>query len=292
MIDGAGVGLVVLLQVPVRVPGVRVAGIHRHRHLDEPHAALHQPPCLQAALGESRSHRVGRIEAVEAPGRGRLARQVEELRHGRLHPEGHLVVRHGRLQCVGMREPRGRPPGPVRASRELAALDARRRLERPDVGDRVGAGPEDRTLVGGRQETAVEAVRPADRHLAAVQDDEARQVVTLAAEPVGDPRAHARPALLARAGVEEVVRGRVLRERRGHRPDHRDVVHAEPDVREQVADRRAAGAAGPELPRRGEGLAVVVELGRLRLHLERAGRPPDPAAAWDRRCPPARARPP
>ena len=40
------------------------------------------------------------------------------------------------------------------------------------------------------------------------------------------------------------------------------------DVREQVADRRAALAAGPELPRRGERLAVVVELGRLRLHLE------------------------
>ncbi len=69
--------------------------------------------------------------------------------------------------------------------------------------------------------------------------------------------------------MEEVIRGRVLRESRGHRADHRDVVHAEPDVREQVADRRAAGAAGPELPRRGEGLAVVVELGRLRLHLER-----------------------
>ena len=168
-----------------------------------------------------------------------------------------------------MGEPRGDLAVQFADRGELAALDARLRLERLDVGDRVGAGPEDRTLVGGRQEPVVEAVRPADRHLAAVQDDETRQVVALTAKPVGDPRAHARLALLARAGVEEIVRGRVLGKRRGHRPDHRDVVHPVADVREQVADRRAARAAGPELPRRGEGLAVVVELGRLRLHLER-----------------------
>ena len=67
------------------------------------------------------------------------------------------------------------------------------------------AGLEDRALIGGRQEAAVEVVEAAGRDQAAVEDDEAGQVLVLAAQAVTDPRPHARPALEAGAGVQEVV---------------------------------------------------------------------------------------
>ena len=67
---------------------------------------------------------------------------------------------------------------------------------------------------------------PAGRDQAAVEDDEAGQVLALAAQPVGHPGAMAGPALEAAAGVQEVVGAGVLGEVRDHRPDDRQVVDA------------------------------------------------------------------
>ena len=60
---------------------------------------------------------------------------------------------------------------------------------------------EDRALKRRGQEPGVEVVEPAGRDQPAIQDDEPRQVGTLRAQAVAEPRAHAGPALESRAGV-------------------------------------------------------------------------------------------
>src|SRR5438876_650796 len=84
------------------------------------------------------------------------------------------------------------------------ALAARAGFLAAQVGHRLGAAAEQRALEGGGQKAVVETVEAAGRDHAAAQDDEAGQVAADAAQAVGDPGAHARPALLAVAGVQEI----------------------------------------------------------------------------------------
>ena len=63
--------------------------------------------------------------------------------------------------------------------------------------------------------------------------------------------------------MEEVVGAGVLRERGGHGPQHAEVVGLAGDVREEVADPKAALPVLTEVPRRLEHLADAVELGLL-----------------------------
>src|SRR5262249_34844448 len=148
---------------------------------------------------------------------------------------------------------------------ELAALVLIGRLAAYDIGHRRIARLEDGALVGGGQEAAVEVVQAARRNESAVEDEEAGQVLALAAPAVAEPRAHARPTLNAAAGVQEVVGAGVLGELRHHRADDGQIIGAAGDVREQLADPQAALAVPAELPRRGHHLADIVELRRLDL---------------------------
>ena len=152
---------------------------------------------------------------------------------------------------------------------ELARLIARVMLCRADVGDRSRSRLEDRPLKRRRQKPGVEAIDAAGRNQAAVQDHEAGQVLALASQTVGDPRAVARPALQAAAGVHEVIGARVLREVRDHRAHDGQVVDTRSDPRKQVADRDAALAVLAKLPRASQHVADVVELRRVRLDLDR-----------------------
>ena len=66
-----------------------------------------------------------------------------------------------------------------------------------EVQDRVAAAAERHALVDGRQEAAAPVrVAAAGALAAGAEDDEAGQVLRLAAQAVGHPRAHARPAEL------------------------------------------------------------------------------------------------
>src|SRR5262249_3373156 len=149
---------------------------------------------------------------------------------------------------------------------ELAALHGVRRLGALDVGDRRIGAAEDRALIRRGKETAVEVVEAARRDEAAVEDDEARQILVLTAETVAEPCPHARPTLYAAAGVQEVIGARVLRELRCHGANEGEIVDALGDVRKQFTDPSPALAALRELPRRRHDLSDIVELRRL--HLE------------------------
>ena len=84
---------------------------------------------------------------------------------------------------------------------------------------RIGLGPlqERHALIDARQEAGGTERRAAARAArTGLQHDEARQAVAFAAEPVGEPRAHARPAELRAAGVDEALRRAVVEHVRLH----------------------------------------------------------------------------
>ena len=98
--------------------------------LDEPHAALDQPPGDQALAGEDLRRRIGIVKAVEPLGRRRLAAQAHELGDGRLHAEGQLVVGDRRFQAVVAAHPAQHALVERAQQIELRALELGRRLRR------------------------------------------------------------------------------------------------------------------------------------------------------------------
>ena len=198
-----------------------------------------------------------------------LALEVHEFRHGGLHAVGELVVADGTFQRIEFSETRDDSAIQLPHQRELVVLQLGARLGRRDVRHGIRARLENRTLIRRGQEAAVEIVQPARRDEPAIQHDEAGQVRIFAAESVASPSAHARAALQSAAGVQEIIRVRVLGKLARHRAHDREVVHALRDVREELAHRRAALPVLLKFPRRAERRAVVVELRRLHFHPER-----------------------
>ena len=122
-----------------------------------------------------------------------------------------------------------------------------------DEQDRVALRAELDALVDRRQKSAAPArLAAVGRVLAREQHDEAGQVAALAAEPVGQPGAHARPAEHLAAGVHEDLPGRMVELRRVHRADDRDVVGDRRQVRQQLRELGARLAVPLERERRAE----------------------------------------
>ena len=109
--------LVVGVDIVVRVPlhGDRAAA---RIELDEPHPALDQPAGQQAAGAELDGPRV--VQAVHLAGRCGLAREVNRLGRGALHPVGQLVDGDPGGE-FGSRPDRGRPRSSTATGRESAA---------------------------------------------------------------------------------------------------------------------------------------------------------------------------
>ena len=75
-------------QIVVLIPAAMI-------ELDEAHVALGEPP-RQQAVGGVRA-RLARLRAVHLEDRVGLLRQIHQVRHGRLHPVRHLVLRDARF---------------------------------------------------------------------------------------------------------------------------------------------------------------------------------------------------
>ena len=128
------------------------------------------------------------------------------------------------------------------------------------VQHRLAAAAERHALVDGGQEAAAPVgVAAAGPLLAGVEDDEARQIARLAAQPVGHPGAEARPAELLRAGVHQDLRRRVVEGVGHHRFDDGDVVRHAGQVRQQLGQFGAALAVPGELELRPQQLRVGVD---------------------------------
>ena len=223
LVDRPRVVLVPLPEVRVLVPPVAVDP--RARQLDEAHAALDEPPREQALPSEDPRRLVRRRRGRTS---ARVAAVSPSIASARAPPPacGTPARSCAIADSTGSR-------APVRATTCSSSVPSRSSFARcsagsGSVGRMFATGvvrrPEDRALVRRRQEAAREAVEPAGRNQPAVEHDERGQVAVLAAEPVRHPRAHARPAREAEAGVQEVVRVRVLGELRRHRAHDAQVV--------------------------------------------------------------------
>ena len=110
-------------------------------------------------------------------------------------------------------------------------------------------------LVHGRQEAAAERVLAAvGLHAAGDQDHEARQVLVLRAQTVGDPRAQRGTAGAGRAGVHQQFGRRVVELVGVHRVDDAHLVGDGVQVRDRVGHPEPALAVLSELPRRAQQL--------------------------------------
>ena len=171
--------------------------------LDEAHAAFGQTPGQQTIARIAAG--LARLRAVHLKDGIGLLREIDELRHGGLHAVGHLVLRDSsldlgvalRLQLDRIQLADGIQHGPAILFGDAFGIGEEQ--------DGIGRGAELHALIVGRQETAAPEAR--EQRLVCVQrvgladhDDERRQILVLAAEPIAHPRTHARaPGLLAAA---------------------------------------------------------------------------------------------
>ena len=207
--------------------------------LDEPHAALGQPPREQAVGGE---RAVGRLARRTARARAAARRRCPSA-----PARSSACGRPARTARCACRSP-GLRSVSLRSRFELVdRVDRRRRCRcvRRRPADCRGSAPRSPcewncdALEPAGQEAAVPLPRGDRLRIAAalamlVSTTKPGRFVGFAAQAVRDPRAHARPAGDRRAGVHHRV-GRIVIDLVGvHRADDADVVGDAADVRQAV----------------------------------------------------------
>ena len=119
---------------------------------------------------------------------------------------------------------------------------------RLDVGQAGSIRLHDRALESCRQKAVGEVVEAPRRNQAAVEHHVAGEFVVLAAQTIGGPGSHARPALQTAASVQKIVGVGVLGKLAGHRANDGQFIDHAANVWKQVADRNTAFAVVLELP--------------------------------------------
>ncbi len=205
--------------------------------LHEAHAALDHAPGQQTVAGEAPVV-VAAVQAVQVADGARLARQVGQLGHRRLHAKGHLVLGDA---GVDLRIAEGFGGHLVQLAQAVEHAAARVRIDAGRIGqvqDRVArAGAEADPLVLAGQEAGAPQARE-DGLIGAVaaalrdHDHEGRQVLVFGAQSVAEPGAEARPARLLAASLD-VGDGRIVIDRLGvHGIDDGNVIGDAPGMRQ------------------------------------------------------------
>ena len=237
--------LVVADEVFVRVP-LHGDGSAAGVELDEADAAFDEAAGEQAAGAEF----VGAllVDAVELAGGGGFLGEIDGFGGGTLHAEGELVGAdaggHFAVAIEGVHL--------VHLLQEVEGVALARgghAFGGLQVDDGFGAGAEDGALVDGGKESGAPARCAAFGGAFGLRhDDVGGEVLALAAESVGDPRAHARVAHEDAAGVDLVHGGRVDGAVGIEAADEAEVVHALGDVGEEGGDFASALAVFAEVP--------------------------------------------
>jgi hypothetical protein len=191
----------------------------------------------------------------------RLVGRVHQLRHAGLHAEGHLVLSDAGGD-LGMVDRLAMPAAQLlHRIDDVALLALVHARGRPDVQHGIALGMEGHALEAAGQEPAVPLTRRDRLALSAAhrrQDHEAGQIVALAAQPVQDPRSHARASGDRAACVHERVR-RIVVDRVGlQRSDDANVVRDRADVRQYGGDFLPGLAPTLERELRGQALELLV----------------------------------
>ena len=223
--------LALLLELGEEVAVLVPAGVHQ---LHEPDAPFEQPAGDQAVVRE-RAVLQG-VGAVARERGLRLVREVDQVGHARLHPEGHLVLGDARVDLgiaiIGEmgRVHRGhvveqRPPRLAAHARRVGQIRHEvARVPEPDPLEPAGQEPAAPVVV--EEELAAGLPLVARGH-----HDEGRQVGGLAAESVRQPGPHAGPAGDLRTRHEERHAGRMVDGLGVHAPNQADLIGDRPHVR-------------------------------------------------------------
>ncbi len=227
--------------------------------LDEPYATLDKPPGQQAVV---RKRRLARLHAVHLERLFALLTEIDQFRTAGLHAVRHLVLRNARLNfgIAGLRQLHL-----VEISHQiesLALLLDGNSLGIGQVQNRIAGGTQRDSLKLGGEKSAGPERRAATRTARTrLQHHEARQVVSLAADAVGDPGAHAGPARSHRSGIGEQLRRTVIEILRGNATHHRQIVGNRSDVRHQFRKPEAVTAVLLEFSPGGEQLRRLLRKG-------------------------------
>ena len=198
----------------------------------EPRAAVEAHRCVSADT----IAKVLFTSGSTGPSEGRHQHAADAVLEPRTDPDRAAVPGRSSRRCsaTGCRGITRSAAITTSASRSTTAA----RCTSTMAGRRRGDRNDDRQSARRRHVAAGPVLRPADRPAGLVEhDDEAGQVLVLAAEAVRHPRPQRRVPGQQPAGVHH-EQGRAVDGRLGvHAVHERDVVDALADVREQVADR-------------------------------------------------------
>ena len=208
--------------------------------LDEPHTTLGQAACEQAVATEGA---VAGLAAVEAQHLFRFLGNIHQIGHAGLHFERHLVLRDARGDFGIVRGARLQIVELLHGIDHIALAAGIHAAGAAHVHHGIAGGPQLDALKLARQKSAMPHARgnrlwtpPGMR----AKHHEPRQILRLAAEPVLDPRPHARPAADGGAGVHQGVGGIVVDGVSVHRSDDRQLIHVLRKMRKERRHFRAA----------------------------------------------------
>ncbi len=225
--------------------------------LDIAHAPLDKPAGEQAVVRKRGRARLGAIHLEDALG---FLADVHHVGHRHLHPEGQLVLADPG-QGLGVAELLQLVLVELAERIECAAaISAIHSFRIAHIQDRVADRPALDALVDAGQEArAPEGLAAGRVRAAADQHDEARQVLILRSQTVGNPRAHRRAAVARGAGEDVKLGGRVVELIGMHRSDDGDVVGDLAHAGQELADRLPALAALLEPVRRSQELGMPLD---------------------------------
>src|SRR5678815_4557303 len=189
----------IAFEIAVRVPFAVAV------NLDEPYAALDQPPCHQTFRADV--FRLLLVESVKLPRLLRLVREIRQVAGLRLHPIRQFKALNAREQvrlAVMLLEMLA-----VNLFQKIklrALIFARDLLRLREIENGRARRPKQRALITRRQKPRAPIERPALHALIVAEHHVARQVLALAAQPIGDPRARARKTRPRDARVDLVKR--------------------------------------------------------------------------------------
>ena len=271
---------VIDLDVVVVVPRLSRAMPQLH----VPHPAFDQPAGNQDLPGV-------RPAAIEIVNVLRLARDVEGVGRLHLHAVGQFERLDPRLQLRLVRPLLGVPAVHPLHQVQLPSLLRSRPPRIADVGNQLVdlrmLRVDIRPLKHPGQKRRLPILGVLDRVAPGTHRHEARKILILGPQPIGDPRPHAGPDLRLVAAVHQHQRRFMVGHIRVHRADHAQLIRRFRHVRKQLADldprlpmllkakrrgkRRTGLPLGPQVFRREVLPGVLLErgLGVERIHVRR-----------------------
>ena len=224
----------VLLQILGRaavVIPIRVVELHKA------HTTLDEATCEQAVPRKAGLLRI--FDAVKVERGLRFAAGVHQVRRAGLHAEGHFISVDASADLLIARFDEALHVQLTHGIHHLALLRGADFLRRGEIHNRIALIAQRHALIRRRQHAAAPQHGATTRTTwTALQHDKARQVIALAAEAVGHPRAHARTAEKAAAGVHVHLCRRMIEEIRLAGGDEADVIDDRRRVRQVITHPR------------------------------------------------------